>query len=280
MFNIFLLIILELNINSNVLIYDNSTGLLHDRYCNINGAYCYSNQQTEWAFDLGEELLLFADSIWSFLMGNMEDLSFLNSSTLKLVTSCNAFLSMGTIFTEAITAESLTGISTIFAELGIESLSTLGAYVLLPAVLFLNIDPVGEEDGYVDNYWKTLNSSTSTQTTSQSDNIVQIKKKDNWPKLDLNEIRDIYQGKDLENLGIFDGTGGKPDSLINFLIALSLTTEGYIISNIGDEPIIIFLDQLFNKTMSFMHDLNNRNNSLLNITYDNDTKTLSISYCI
>ena len=138
----------------------------------------YSNQQTEWAFTLAEELLSYYNSIWSYLLGNTIDLSGLNTSTVKLIKSCNAFLSLGAIFTETVTAESLTGLTAIFEGLGIESLSTIGGYVILPLVLFLSIDAVGfEEEGYVDNYWNVHTPSQHPELTPIYDDVVQIKKK-------------------------------------------------------------------------------------------------------
>ena len=166
--------------NSNVLIYDNSTGILYDVYYSLNGAFCYSNQQTEWAFTLGEELLSYYNSIWSYLLGNTMDFSLLNISTVKLIKSCNAFLSLGTLFTETVTAESLTGLTAIFDGLGIESLSSIGGYVILPLVLFLSIDAVGfeDEEGYIDNYWNVHTPSQHPELTPIYDDVVQIKKHD------------------------------------------------------------------------------------------------------
>lgn len=139
--------------------------------------FCYSNQQTEWAFTLGEELLSYYNSIWSYLLGNTMDFSLLNISTVKLIKSCNAFLSLGTLFTETVTAESLTGLTAIFEGLGIESLSAIGGYVILPLVLFLNIGGAGEDDGYVDNYWDFHISSQHPELTPIYGDVVQIKKK-------------------------------------------------------------------------------------------------------
>ena len=39
----------------------------HDQMLEFYGAFCYSNQQTDWAYDLGRELLDNFDPIWGYL---------------------------------------------------------------------------------------------------------------------------------------------------------------------------------------------------------------------
>lgn len=64
-----LTLILEAGSNERVLVFDSNTGLLHDQMLEFYGAFCYSNQQTDWAYDLGRELLDNFDSIWGYLFG-------------------------------------------------------------------------------------------------------------------------------------------------------------------------------------------------------------------
>lgn len=61
--------------DTRVLLYDFSTGLLHDQLIiNVAGAYCYSNQQTQWAWQLGEELLNCSSQIMDLIVGGIHDI--------------------------------------------------------------------------------------------------------------------------------------------------------------------------------------------------------------
>ena len=60
-------LIREAGSNERVLVFDSNTGLLHDQMLEFYGAFCYSNQQTDWAYDLGRELLDNFDPIWGYL---------------------------------------------------------------------------------------------------------------------------------------------------------------------------------------------------------------------
>ena len=60
-------LIREAGSNERILVFDSNTGLLHDQMLEFYGAFCYSNQQTDWAYDLGRELLDNFDPIWGYL---------------------------------------------------------------------------------------------------------------------------------------------------------------------------------------------------------------------
>ena len=85
-------LIREFGSNERVLVFDNNTGLLHDQIQSINGAFCYSNQQTEWASDLANELLSKYNQIINYLKGTNINLDGLNVSTGSLLKSCNGML--------------------------------------------------------------------------------------------------------------------------------------------------------------------------------------------
>ena len=146
-------LIREAGSNERVLIFDSETGLLHDAYYDLNGAFCYSNQQTDWALALGSELLNSYGDIWSYLLGN-GDLPNLSPPTANMVKSCNFFLGVGGLFM-------LEGVEygTYLASLGTACGDIFaGAFGpislgIIAAISFIYMPAVGEPDGYVDNYW-------------------------------------------------------------------------------------------------------------------------------
>ena len=66
-----LTLIPEVGSNDKVLVFDSSTGLLRDQIITyFSGAYCYSDQQTEWGCDFGWNILDAKDDIWDFVFNN------------------------------------------------------------------------------------------------------------------------------------------------------------------------------------------------------------------
>lgn len=71
----------ELGSNAKILIYDSETGFIRDLInFDLSGSYCYSNQQTEWGWDFGNELLINQNLINSFIQGNNINISSLSSA--------------------------------------------------------------------------------------------------------------------------------------------------------------------------------------------------------
>ena len=61
-------LIREVGSNEKVLVFDSSTGLLRDQIIvDFCGAYCYSDQQTDWACDFGQNMLDAKNPIIDFL---------------------------------------------------------------------------------------------------------------------------------------------------------------------------------------------------------------------
>ena len=83
---------------SYYLCFDRLTGLLMDASLLGNDAYCYSNQQTEWAFTLGEELFDNSDLIWDYLNGLDANIDGLNISTQDMLRTCYGFSTLSTLF--------------------------------------------------------------------------------------------------------------------------------------------------------------------------------------
>ncbi|MCQ2977840.1 MAG: hypothetical protein MJ232_07495 [archaeon] len=80
-----LTIIREVGSNDKVLVFDSVTGLLHNQIItDFNGAYCYSNQQTEWSWDFGQALLDAKDDIWDFVFNN-SFMDWVNNDVLGIV---------------------------------------------------------------------------------------------------------------------------------------------------------------------------------------------------
>jgi hypothetical protein len=89
-----LTLIREIGSNEKILLFDSTTGLLHDQMQVIYGAFCYSNQQTDWAFDLGSELLDNFGPIWGYLCG-VGDLPNMSLPATNFLKSANLFLGFG-----------------------------------------------------------------------------------------------------------------------------------------------------------------------------------------
>jgi hypothetical protein len=66
-----LTLIREVGSNEKVLVFDSSTGLLRDQIIvDFCGAYCYSDQQTDWACGFGWDVLNAKNNIWNFVFHN------------------------------------------------------------------------------------------------------------------------------------------------------------------------------------------------------------------
>ena len=66
-----LTLIREVGSNDKILVFDSSTGLICDQIItNFSGAYCYSDQQTEWGCDFGQNMLNAKNDIWNFVFNN------------------------------------------------------------------------------------------------------------------------------------------------------------------------------------------------------------------
>jgi hypothetical protein len=66
-----LTLIREVGSNEKILLFDSATGLLRDEIiASYNGAYCYSDQQTDWACDFAHDMLDAKDDIWDFVFNN------------------------------------------------------------------------------------------------------------------------------------------------------------------------------------------------------------------
>ncbi len=66
-----LTLIREVGSNEKVLVFDSSTGLLRDQIIvDFCGAYCYSDQQTDWACDFGWDVMNAKNNIWNFVFHN------------------------------------------------------------------------------------------------------------------------------------------------------------------------------------------------------------------
>ncbi|WP_304102206.1 chitobiase/beta-hexosaminidase C-terminal domain-containing protein [Methanobrevibacter ruminantium] len=66
-----LTLIREIGSNEKILLFDSTTGLMHDQIMiSYNGAYCYSDQQTDWACEFAQDMLNAKDDIWDFVFNN------------------------------------------------------------------------------------------------------------------------------------------------------------------------------------------------------------------
>ena len=66
-----LTLIREVGSNEKVLVFDSSTGLLRDQiFVDFCGAYCYSDQQTDWACDFAWNMRDAKNNIWNFVFNN------------------------------------------------------------------------------------------------------------------------------------------------------------------------------------------------------------------
>ena len=85
--------------DERVLLYDVSTGLLHDQHMlNVSGSYCYSNQQTEWAWDLGDAILDAFESIFDSLT-DLYVLEDVTSIVADLFNPCCGLIFLGDLIT-------------------------------------------------------------------------------------------------------------------------------------------------------------------------------------
>ena len=173
-----LTLIREVGSNERVLVFDSNTGLLHDQMLEFYGAFCYSNQQTDWAYDLGRELLDNFDSIWGYLFGD-GDFPDLSLSAGNLIKSANLFVGLGGMFVVegAELTGTLTDLGALVGGLGMGSLASACLFTL--PVLFASIAPVGEDDGFVDDYWDYHTYSQDDPYVVPSDDLVQIKNNKN-----------------------------------------------------------------------------------------------------
>ena len=149
--------------------------LLHTQNLEIFDTFCYSNQQTDWAYDLGSELLNNFGPIWDYLCSN-GDLPNLSLPATNFLKSANLFLGFGSLFVVegAELTGTLTGIGGLISGIGVGSLATACLFAL--PVLFISIEPVGEPDGYVENYWDWNYPSHDDPYVVYPDNVVQIQK--------------------------------------------------------------------------------------------------------
>lgn len=171
-------LIREAGSNERILVFDSNTGLLHDQMLEFYGAFCYSNQQTDWAYDLGRELLDNFDSIWGYLFGD-GDFPDLSLSAGNLIKSANLFVGLGGMFVVegAELTGTLTDLGALVGGLGMGSLASACLFTL--PVLFASIAPVGEDDGFVDDYWDYHTYSQDDPYVVPSDDLVQIKNNKN-----------------------------------------------------------------------------------------------------
>ena len=171
-------LIREAGSNERILVFDSNTGLLHDQMLEFYGAFCYSNQQTDWAYDLGRELLDNFDSIWDYLFGD-GDFPDLSLSAGNLIKSANLFVGLGGMFVVegAELTGTLTDLGALVGGLGMGSLASACLFTL--PVLFASIAPVGEDDGFVDDYWDYHTYSQDDPYVVPSDDLVQIKNNKN-----------------------------------------------------------------------------------------------------
>ncbi|WP_304102210.1 hypothetical protein [Methanobrevibacter ruminantium] len=214
----------EAGTNKKVLVFDASTGLLHDQMQVIYGAFCYSNQQTDWAYDLGSELLNNFGPIWDYLCSN-GDLPNLSLPATNFLKSANLFLGFGSLFVVegAELTGTLTGIGGLVGGLTMGGLVT--ACIIVLPVLFVSIEPVGgpNENEEISEFYESHN-------YDENSDINQIKSSKDWDK----ELKKIQKGEDIPkngDLNYLDGTDGDPENLIKALVIISSFTG---LSIIGD----------------------------------------------
>ena len=100
-----LALIREVGSNEKILLFDSSTGLLHDEVIiSYNGAYCYSDQQTDWACDFAHDMLDAKDDIWNFVFNNSfmdwannDVLGILGSVSMSVGIACLPAFPVGTV---------------------------------------------------------------------------------------------------------------------------------------------------------------------------------------
>ena len=249
-------LIREAGSNERVLVFDSSTGLLHDQMLEFYGAFCYSNQQTDWAYDLGRELLDNFDSIWGYLFGD-GDFPDLSLSAGNLIKSANLFVGLGGMFVVegAELTGTLTDLGALVGGLGMGSLASACLFVV--PVLFASIAPVGEDDGFVDAYWSTNYPLNDSNLIPITDDVIQIKNNNGYNK----DKYELYNHISKE-LGFFhwgygvpsdgDGKNGSISKAILIIACISYVWGSYfygqnVLEGLTSDRNITYIELKFNE---------------------------------
>lgn len=254
-----LTLIREVGSNERVLVFDSNTGLLHDQMLELYGAFCYSNQQTDWAYDLGRELLDNFDSIWGYLFGD-GDFPDLSLSAGNLIKSANLFVGLGGMFVVegAELTGTLTDLGALVGGLGMGSLASACLFTL--PVLFASIAPVGEDDGFVDDYWSTHDISDDPNGIALNDESVQIKnnKNSDYDKILRPYDRAEGYGPGISNAFVLANSGPDGDNGSKIIKFASVSLIIMLIS-----PYSLFsVSQIYNYVVKY--------------SYENETKECTI----
>ena len=247
--------------DDRVLIFDSETGLLHDVHYEFHGAFCYSNQQTDWAIFLGIELLQNKDSILLYFLGQY-DLPNLSEPTENMVKSCKLFLGMGALFVveDAMLTSYLTSLTTLLTDMSISSLEAIGGYVLLPILFFASIEPVGSENEteQMEYICKTHNLSDNEVIPIENTELVQIKNNKRVVDDKYELYRDISDELNFFHWGNAVPSGGDGGNESHLKTILILSSVPYIwgMYYIGDKIVnalssdqkIIYIKLEFNET--------------------------------
>ena len=252
-------LIREVGSNERVLVFDSNTGLLHDQMLEFYGAFCYSNQQTDWAYDLGRELLDNFDSIWDYLFGD-GDFPDLSLSAGNLIKSANLFVGLGGMFVVegAELTGTLTDLGALVGGLGMGSLASACLFTL--PVLFASIAPVGEDDGFVDDYWDYHTYSQDDPYVVPSDDLVQIKnnKNSDYDKILRPYDRAEGYGPGISNAFVLANSGPDGDNGSKIIKFASVSLIIMLIS-----PYSLFsVSQIYNYVIKY--------------SYENETKECTI----
>ena len=252
-------LIREVGSNERVLVFDSNTGLLHDQMLEFYGAFCYSNQQTDWAYDLGRELLDNFDSIWGYLFGD-GDFPDLSLSAGNLIKSANLFVGLGGMFVVegAELTGTLTDLGALVGGLGMGSLASACLFTL--PVLFASIAPVGEDDGFVDDYWDYHTYSQDDPYVVPSDDLVQIKnnKNSDYDKILRPYDRAEGYGPGISNAFVLANSGPDGDNGSKIIKFASVSLIIMLIS-----PYSLFsVSQIYNYVIKY--------------SYENETKECTI----
>ena len=193
----------------------------------LYGAFCYSNQQTDWAYDLGRELLDNFDSIWGYLFGD-GDFPDLSLSAGNLIKSANLFVGLGGMFVVegAELTGTLTDLGALVGSLGMGSLAS-ACLITLPIIFFYSMEPVGgpDENQKISEFYQSHN-------YDDNPDIIQIKSSKEWIK----ELKNIQTGEDIPKNGdinLLDGTDGDPENLFKALLIVSSFTGLLIIEDVN-----------------------------------------------
>ena len=252
-------LIREAGSNERILVFDSNTGLLHDQMLEFYGAFCYSNQQTDWAYDLGRELLDNFDSIWGYLFGD-GDFPDLSLSAGNLIKSANLFVGLGGMFVVegAELTGTLTDLGALVGGLGMGSLASACLFTL--PVLFASIAPVGEDDGFVDDYWDYHTYSQDDPYVVPSDDLVQIKnnKNSDYDKILRPYDRAEGYGHGISNAFVLANSGPDGDNGSKIIKFASVSLIIMLIS-----PYSLFsVSQIYNYVIKY--------------SYENETKECTI----